>query len=51
MTDTDLARSNFLADLAARIRTEHEAVFGLLRHGLQRAFCAGEFAEARAGKS
>jgi hypothetical protein len=37
MTNTDLARSNSLADLATRIRAEHEATADALRRGLEHA--------------
>jgi DUF3102 family protein len=39
---TDPARSNSLADLAARIRIEHEACRQALKHGLEHAIAAGE---------
>jgi Protein of unknown function (DUF3102) len=38
----DIAASNSLADLAARIRAEHEAVAAFMKKGLERAICAGE---------
>jgi hypothetical protein len=39
---TDLALLNSLADLAARINAEHEAITAAFRHGVARAFVAGE---------
>jgi hypothetical protein len=41
-TTTDAAASNSLADLAARIRAEHEACGTALRRGLEHAIAAGE---------
>jgi hypothetical protein len=41
MTNTDLAASNSLADLAARIRQEHEAASAFMRRGLESAINAG----------
>jgi hypothetical protein len=38
----DLARSNSLADLAARISVEHEAATGAVKRGLQHAISAGD---------
>src|SRR5690348_3455939 len=40
-TDTDITRSNSLTDLAARIRTEHEATAMALKRGIQHAISAG----------
>jgi hypothetical protein len=49
MTGTALAESNSLADLAARIRAEHEASALSLRLGAEHAFHAGELlVEAKA---
>jgi len=49
MSKPDLARSNSLADLAARIRTEHEATAASLKSGLEHAMAAGDLLiEARA---
>jgi hypothetical protein len=39
---TDLARSNSLTDLAARIKIEHEAACGALKQGLEHAVAAGK---------
>jgi hypothetical protein len=39
---TELALSNSLTDLAARIRTEHEAVANVLTDGVQHAMTAGQ---------
>jgi hypothetical protein len=39
---SDITRSNSLADLAARIRAEHEAAGGALKRSLQHAIAAGE---------
>src|SRR6266446_10095590 len=41
-SDIDLSRSNLLADLAARIRTEHEATSASLQRGVQHAMTAGD---------
>jgi hypothetical protein len=49
MTVTDLSRSNSLADLAARIRSEHEASSAALSRGVVHAIAAGQLlAEAKA---
>jgi hypothetical protein len=42
MTRTAMAESNVLADLRERLKVEHEAVVGSLRHGLHRAMNAGD---------
>jgi hypothetical protein len=42
MQTTDLATSNSLADLAARIRAEHEGVAGAMKRGLDHAIAAGK---------
>jgi hypothetical protein len=42
----DLARSNSLADLAARINAAHKAVAGALSSALDHAFIAGELLRA-----
>src|ERR1700752_1534300 len=42
MSGTDLTRSNSLADLAARIRAEHEAASGAFRRGAEHAMRAGD---------
>jgi Protein of unknown function (DUF3102) len=42
MTDNDLAASNSLADLAARIRTEHRAAAASLSDAMRHAMTAGE---------
>ena len=41
-TITDIASSNSLADLAARIKAAHEAVGAALRRGVQDAMMAGD---------
>jgi hypothetical protein len=41
-TTTEIDGSNSLADLAARIRIEHEACTTALKRGLQHAIAAGE---------
>jgi hypothetical protein len=53
LTQADIAASNSLADLAARIRAEHEAVIIFMKKGLERAIRAGELlleAKAQIGK-
>jgi Protein of unknown function (DUF3102) len=42
MTTTDLVISNSLADLAARIKAEHEACTAAMQRSLQHAIAAGE---------
>jgi hypothetical protein len=42
MSASDLARSNSLGDLAARIRTEHEAAGAAIKRGVQHAMAAGD---------
>jgi hypothetical protein len=42
MTETDIARSNSLTDLAARIRAEHEATALSLKRGLEHSMTAGQ---------
>jgi hypothetical protein len=42
MTASDITRSNSLADLAARIKTEHEATSSNLKRGLSHAIAAGQ---------
>jgi hypothetical protein len=42
MQTTDLAASNSLADLAARVRAEHEGVARAMKRGLEHAIAAGK---------
>ncbi len=39
---TEIESSNWLADLAARIQAEHEAINGLLSDTVNRAMAAGD---------
>jgi len=44
---TDLAASNVLADLAARIRTEHQGARAAIKRGIEHALAAGDLLSRR----
>jgi hypothetical protein len=46
----DFSRSNSLADLAAKVRAEHEAIAAVMKRGLEHALTAGDLLNEAKGQ-